>query len=441
MNAQEALPRLLEDLGKVRLVCREEQLEYVPDSALDYLSDNYEVIIFYIEQIYSKTDHAARQELCKEHGELHFSAVSDDFRQLAAGVLHDARHSREDKQILKYLYRVGDDDLDVLLRVLKYAKYVAVDARDLALARSPIENHGLVRRVGNFLSITEEEWQAVPWFLSDIIFAEQRKHADSSALTLGLDLAQLSVSDRSDIDSVTLWANLLCDLLEFKVECDWAAVMQVARFEREKYVNAVVARVQRESTGLIGRFRQCLENWARGLNLRDPVDTAIRDSESLIHRYEELLSRVPRIHPRPAIYESIKRLQGSGQTVVHELRGDMVMRDKNVIEGQGVIAPHGHVHDLSFSQVWNEAGQGIQLPQLAEELKRLREAMRPRAQAPEEHATIGHLGSAETAARKGDGPRTLEYLSKAGKWAWDVAAEIGTDLAATAIGKAMGLSR
>jgi hypothetical protein len=93
----------------------------------------------------------------------------------------------------------------------------------------------------------------------------------------------------------------------------------------------------------------------------------------------------------------------------------------------------GHVHDVNFTQSWNQLRTSVDLPVLAEQLSQLREELLKRAADAEHHAAIGAVASAEIEARKGDGPKALEYLSRAGKWALDVATQIGVRVAAAAI--------
>jgi hypothetical protein len=76
---------------------------------------------------------------------------------------------------------------------------------------------------------------------------------------------------------------------------------------------------------------------------------------------------------------------------------------------------------------------------LAEELGRLREAMLKNAREPENYIDVGTVASAETEAKKGNGAKALEFLSKAGKWVLDTAKEVGVNIAAEAIMKASGM--
>jgi len=97
----------------------------------------------------------------------------------------------------------------------------------------------------------------------------------------------------------------------------------------------------------------------------------------------------------------------------------------------GVVG--GHVHDINFTQSWSQLQSSVNLPILAEQLSRLRGELLKRAADAEHHAAIGAVASAEIEAKKGDGPKALEYLSRAGKWVFDVAVDIGERVAAEAI--------
>jgi len=119
---------------------------------------------------------------------------------------------------------------------------------------------------------------------------------------------------------------------------------------------------------------------------------------------------------------------------------NLVMGDKYEIGQAGAAGPHSHAHDMTFQQLWNQAGNQIDLQTLASELSALRAAMREHASGdPEEDLNIGNVAAAEKSASEGDGPKALEHLKSAGKWAFDVATKIGTGVATAALKTALGL--
>ena len=114
----------------------------------------------------------------------------------------------------------------------------------------------------------------------------------------------------------------------------------------------------------------------------------------------------------------------------------IVSRDTYNVHGQaGAVGRHAHAHDMTFQQV--QAG-GLDLPKLAEELERLRAAMSQKAErSREQDKALGAVAEAADAAAGGDGAGVLRHLKRAGAWTLEVAKDIGVDVAAEVIKKAM----
>lgn len=113
---------------------------------------------------------------------------------------------------------------------------------------------------------------------------------------------------------------------------------------------------------------------------------------------------------------------------------EVIMGDKYDIKGQtGAVGAEAHAHDMTFNQNWNENNNEINLPALAAELSKLRLKLRDEATEAEHYSSMGAIASAESCAKKGDRPRALEYLSKAGKWALDIAEKISVPVATEAL--------
>ncbi len=115
------------------------------------------------------------------------------------------------------------------------------------------------------------------------------------------------------------------------------------------------------------------------------------------------------------------------------------MRDQYKAGQAGAMGPGAHAHDMTFNQIWNEASGNIDLTVLARELAELRSKLANEAKEPEHYISINTVASAESCAKKGNGPKALEYLSKAGKWVLDNATKIGVPVATEALKKALGL--
>ena len=119
---------------------------------------------------------------------------------------------------------------------------------------------------------------------------------------------------------------------------------------------------------------------------------------------------------------------------------EVIVGDRYDVRGQaGAVGPNAHVHDVSFNQIWAQQGDDIDLAALADDLSRLRTALRERATTPEDDRIVAEVGQAEISAGGGDGPGALRHLRSAGKWAWETATAIGVGVAAAAIKAAAGL--
>jgi uncharacterized protein YjbI with pentapeptide repeats len=119
--------------------------------------------------------------------------------------------------------------------------------------------------------------------------------------------------------------------------------------------------------------------------------------------------------------------------------GKQTMGDTYIAGQVGAQGPHAHAHDINFNQLWSQARQSLDLQALAAQLATLRQHLRQEAVEPEHDAAIGVVASAEMAAKEGNGPKTFEFLSKAGQWTLDNAAKIGVGIATAALKTALGL--
>ena len=113
--------------------------------------------------------------------------------------------------------------------------------------------------------------------------------------------------------------------------------------------------------------------------------------------------------------------------------------DRYEVGQAGAVGPHSTAHDIQFTQVWNRLSADTNLSALADDLGKLRTAMRERANEPGEDLALAEVSQAQLAATEGDGPRALSHLAKAGQWTLGIATAIGANLAAAAIKSALGL--
>ncbi len=136
------------------------------------------------------------------------------------------------------------------------------------------------------------------------------------------------------------------------------------------------------------------------------------------------------------IEDEIERMKtlDSDKSVIAIYAKEVTMRDKYDVKGQtGAVGAGAHAHDMTFNQIWNENKNDIDLPALAAELSKLRLKLKDEATEAEHYSSMGAVASAESCAKKGDGPGALEHLSKAGKWALGIAEKIGVPVATEAL--------
>jgi hypothetical protein len=117
------------------------------------------------------------------------------------------------------------------------------------------------------------------------------------------------------------------------------------------------------------------------------------------------------------------------------IEGSPMTGDTYNISGQaGAVGPHAHAHDNTSQQVQG----GGDLVNLAEELDRLRAAMKREPEGPpEQDVAIGAVATAQNAAKLGDSLAIPQYLKSAGSWALTIAEKIGVPLAVEALKKAL----
>jgi hypothetical protein len=105
-------------------------------------------------------------------------------------------------------------------------------------------------------------------------------------------------------------------------------------------------------------------------------------------------------------------------------------------------APIQQGNTSSNQSVTNLTLSPAELPNLAEELSMLLAALRGEATAPDHYAALGKVAEAEIAARSADASSTaaaLKAVGPAARWVWEKAQQIGTTVAAAALGKTIGL--
>lgn len=132
-------------------------------------------------------------------------------------------------------------------------------------------------------------------------------------------------------------------------------------------------------------------------------------------------------------------MDGQQKVVQQFFMESMHMGDHYETGQAGAVGPHAKAENNTFQQIWNQSSSEIDLPRLADELGKLRLALKAEGTTIEHDKALASVAAAEEAAQKNDGAGALRHLQAAGKWTLDVATKIGTSVAAKAITSAMGI--
>jgi uncharacterized protein YjbI with pentapeptide repeats len=123
----------------------------------------------------------------------------------------------------------------------------------------------------------------------------------------------------------------------------------------------------------------------------------------------------------------------------HKMSGINVGNTYNVSGQAGAVGANAHAQNMTSDQISSQIEKSMSLSQLANELSKLRQAMKNEATDPAHDIAISAVAMAEKAARDKDRSRIIESLSFAGKWALEIASKIGGSVLTEAIKKSIDI--
>ena len=220
---------------------------------------------------------------------------------------------------------------------------------------------------------------------------------------------------------------------------DWGETLRQLPGQERGLILTELARIEAAAPQGVWHFADRLAQFfgefpsARVTQIRDGRHLALRIEVATNQAIDRKLTAQPkRSAPRSA---QKNEFHFSGGTVRLTLEDRSMSQE--IKAGGNVVAAAGEgnilsTDDVVFQQVWNEASGSIDLPKLADDLVKLRAAMQQEATEPEHDVAIGNVSMAEKAAKEGNGPKALEYLKAAGKWALDTATKVGVSVASDA---------
>ena len=96
-----------------------------------------------------------------------------------------------------------------------------------------------------------------------------------------------------------------------------------------------------------------------------------------------------------------------------------------------------NMENVTINQTQTQASSAAELADMAAQLATLRQALKAQATEPEHDVAVGAIAAAESEAKKGNESKAMEYLSKAGTWALDIATKIGVPVVTEALKRSM----
>ncbi len=105
----------------------------------------------------------------------------------------------------------------------------------------------------------------------------------------------------------------------------------------------------------------------------------------------------------------------------------------------GAVGPNSSAENNSFVQNNLKINDEIDFENLIRELQVLKSAMKSNAEKPEDYSAVAEIAYAEVAAENKEGSKVVKHLMQAGKFAFQMAKDIGVELIASIISKQMGV--
>ena len=189
-------------------------------------------------------------------------------------------------------------------------------------------------------------------------------------------------------------------------------------------------------------MQQVPDEYQRRLITNNDIESDIEIITQQVNLFEEDFIEVDSSDKAARYAEKLAESLFPGQ-YTHEFRANIIkevtMGDKYEAGQVGAQGPNSHANDIAFNQIWQQNQGTLDLPSLTSELVKLRESMQQEASTAEHYSELGAIANAEIESEKGDGPKALEALSKAGKWSLGIAEKIGVGVASAAIKTTLGV--
>jgi uncharacterized membrane protein len=212
----------------------------------------------------------------------------------------------------------------------------------------------------------------------------------------------------------------------------WLGVFQLL----DEYEGRIIMMVQNS----IGEVRQLLsQSDTRRINsVAERHSEAIKESLS---KLRSLNSQILGLSGNVGLLELTEDRTSPDRAGIFINRGGIKMGDTYKVGQAGAVGSHAHAHDMTFTQIGSQIEKSVDLSQLADELSKLRQAMKAEATDAQHDIAVSDIAKAEQAAQTKDSSKVAEYLQSGGKWALEIASKIGVPLAIEALKQATGVGK
>jgi hypothetical protein len=312
------------------------------------------------------------------------------------------------------------------------------------LANAPIKKPALssfdLRRLLRFLSkviqVVEQAFQDVLGLMIEFKYLSETDQQAGKLTQLAKELELLGARSRyRDAEEICSRLHNLTAYYHSEIESvtrnlpnshEWQHILRLLD-EHEGYIIELVNQSVRELQELLQESDFKRINVAAGHG----VDK-IRDSLS---RLRSLNSQILGLSGNVGLLELTEEKDGSKKTSIDVKIGDVY----NVNGQVGAAGPNAEAHDMTFKQISGQITNTINLEELSKELTLLRQAMKKESVTVEHDIAVGEMAKAEQAAKSKDLNKVAKYLKAAGKWALDIAAQIGVTVAIEALKQAVNV--
>ena len=123
---ESAADRFITEIVTLKNIWREDRSPDNYHALVNYLVEHHDELERLVDSVFTRLDESQRDTLQREHRELDGAVVTDGFRGIADVALVTAKHSvdPQNKHMPDGFFEVSYDNVEMLLRALRYAKYI-----------------------------------------------------------------------------------------------------------------------------------------------------------------------------------------------------------------------------------------------------------------------------------------------------------------------------